>query len=305
MLASLISGTAVAKKPAYTASAPANPSTFVSYGKLVRFDVTWTNTSGANLPHVFVRADTPAGGSLVALVAGPSQGSCGTQTAALLQCSFGAINNGTSVTFSTVYRVPTSGTSFAVKFTFTAQGDTTSDQGGNSRGDDMPVTGSVALRNGTSNDAGGYVLGSDAVVQNNQSLNKHNNPQSAKLDFSASTATNFGATVSEAATSTCAPGVSTCFGDFVVMKVNNGNAVGGGFFVTIGYSSVPGSADGSFIHWLNDDATGTVEGVDFEIVDISCADAAVGQNCIDDTFKNGGSTFYVLHMFENGPMRGF
>ncbi|HET6819485.1 MAG TPA: hypothetical protein VFH98_02920, partial [Candidatus Limnocylindria bacterium] len=124
LLTTAFSATAMAKPPKYGGDVVETPATFVSYGKLVRFDVTWINQSGANLPHVFVKADNATGGTFVALVAGPSQGTCGIQTPELFQCSFGTVNNGASVTFSVVYRAPSTGTSYSQKFLFTAQGST-------------------------------------------------------------------------------------------------------------------------------------------------------------------------------------
>ena len=303
LLTSVFGGTVVAKQPAFTGSAPSTPN-LVSAGKVVRFDVTWTNTSTSNLPTVNTKAVTPGGATFLGLAAGPSQGTCATQTATLLQCAFGTVRSGGSVTFSPLYRVPASGGNFSVTFVFTAQGSSPNDQPGSSRGDDMPISASVNLASASSNDGGSYIVGDDTIVQNNQALNKRNNPQSAKLDFSASTDDNFGATVSEAATTKCAPGKTTCFGDLVIMKVKNGAAVGGGFLVTVAYTSAPAQPNG-FVHWLNDGATGTVEGVDFELITQSCDDTAAGENCIADTFKTGANTFFVLHMFENGPMRGF
>jgi hypothetical protein len=299
LLTSLLGGTTLAKPPLYGGGAPNTPD-FVSYGQLVRFDVTWTNLSGSNLPTVFTKAVTPTGASLVDVVSGPSQGTC-TDVPAELNCAFGTVMAGDSVSFAAVYRVPSSGSNtFSVRFNFTAQGATGSDTPGKSRGDDMPVNGTVTLVPSTSNQAGSYILGDVTTVANNQALTKRGNPQSAKLDFTGSTEDNFGATVSEAASTTCATNVTSCYGDLVIMHVKGGADVTGGFLVTVGYESVPGSAQGGFLHWTADDATGTPE-----VIDQTCDETDGVSPCIFDTFKTNGSTFYVIQLDSNGAMRGF
>jgi hypothetical protein len=312
LLTSLLAGTTLARKPSFIPSAEAFPQT-VTYGQLVRFDIGWTNTSGANLPTVNMKATTAAveaGAEFVQLVALPTvdfarQGDCQTQTATLLACAFGAVRNGSTVRFSAVYNVPDSG-SFSQDFVFTAQGDTTSDTGGNSRGDDMPVRASVTLvAGGSSLEAGSYILDSVGVendvdtVETNPSLTKRGNPQSTLLDFSDS-ADNFGAYVREQNSTACTSDITTCYGQLVVMQVNKGLDVDGHFVVTAGYESVPGSAQGGFLHWSTDDATGTPERIDQ-----TCAETSGESPCILDVFKTNGHTFYVIQLDSNGAMRGF
>jgi hypothetical protein len=311
LLTSAFSATAYAQRPSFEGSAVADPAPIsgttskISQGGFVRFDVSWKNTSSSNLPQVSLKALTAAGATLQGLIGVPAldgvpyaTNPC--TTAGDLLCTFGAVRSQSQVTLSAVYKVPSSGQTFSQVFTFLAQGASPNDKGHNSRGDDMAVTGTVSLVSGSSNDAASFVFGTNDLVQNNQTLNRRNNPQSAKLDFSdSSLGAGFGAALTELASGACPTGITTCYGDLVIMKVNKGNVVGGGFLVTLGYTSVPGSATGHFVHWTTDDTAGA-----FETISVDCADAAAGQNCIEDSFKTGSNNFFVLHMFENGPMRG-
>jgi hypothetical protein len=319
LLTTLISGTALAKPPKYLGAFTATPGA-VSQEGLVRFDVSWKNTSGSSLPKLFMHADTPAGATLVALAAGPSKGTC-TVTAAL-DCNFGGIAKNQTVTFGAFYQTPSSGGSMTVKFNFTVQGSSPNDKKGSSRGDDMPVNASVTLNSATSDTAGSYIFSTFTIVQNNPDLGE-GNTQSAKLDFTDSGEENFAATVTEEPTDICVPAedeetywessyppeTPTCFGDFVVMHVKQGNPVEGGFFVTLGYTNVPEDAQGAFIHWLVDNpgaVSDPQEGVDFEIIDQTCEETGGDMPCISDEFGDeSGNHFWVLHIAENGPMRGF
>jgi len=309
LLVTISSGMALAKNPNINlkGTATAVPGT-VSAGALVRYDVAVTNVSNSNYSSFFVDAVTPdktSGGQLVAVLVNATvtptttaPKSCDITSSGDLHCAFGPLNgSGSTASFSVLYRVPSNATgSWTVTFAASSNGFSNSDPG-NSHGDAVNVPGTVSI--GSGNNAGSYIFGDDTVVQNNQNLSKKNNPQSAKLDFTDSTESNFGATVSEAATTSCPTGITTCYGDLVIMSVKGGQAIGGGFLATIGYFSVPGSATGRFIHWDTSDLTGT-----YDLIDTSCADAAPGEACIDGTFKTGGNTFYVIRLFDNGPMRG-
>jgi len=308
LLVTVSSGIALAKNPNINLRGTATPVPgTVSAGALVRFDVSVTNTSNSNYSSFFIDAITPDktnGAQLITILVAPTvtPATSATKTCDIssgdLHCSFGPLNgSGATASVSVLYRVASNATgSWTVPFAASSNGFSSSDPG-NSHGDTVNVPGTVSI--GTGNNAGSYIFGDDTIVQNNQNLSKKNNPQSAKLDFTDSTDTNFGATVSEAATTSCPTGITTCYGDLVIMSAKGGQAIGGGFLATVGYFSVPGSATGHFIHWDSSDLTGT-----YDLIDTSCADAAPGEACIDGTFKTGGNTFYVIRLFDNGPMRG-
>ena len=316
LLTGLLAGTAIAKPPKYGQFSDATPN-FVSFGGQVRFDVEWTNESGANLPTVFTSAETPEGADLIGIIPDSvSQGSCDA-SGEDLTCAFGTVNNLASVSFAVVYEVPSAAppSTFSVKFTFTAQGNTGSDQppgqggGGQSRGDDMPITASVPLT-GDPDEGGTYVFGDITTLANNQSLHKTRNPQSALLDFLAGGDQGFGATLDEAgATAYPCPGVTTCYGLWNLVSVDEGTAVEGGFETVLGYSQVPGNAVGGFVHWLTEDTTDPVEGTDYELITDACEfdtdGAATNMPCIAGVTKVQGNTFFTILSETNGPMRGY
>ena len=308
LLTSLFTGSALARPPAYGQAESATPD-FVSYGGQVRFDVAWTNLSGANLPTVFATAVTPEGADLVAVLS-QSQGGCGEDVDGNLSCAFGTVNAGVTVDLAVVYRVPGSGpSSFSVTFVFTAQGATGSDKPGKSRGDDMPVTATVDLT-ADPDEGGTYVYGGVSTLQNNQGLSKQRNPQSARLDFAGNTDEDgFGATLDElgATTYPCPGVVTTCYGLWNVVSVNEGDGVDGGFETVLGYFSVPSSAVGGFVHWL---VTPRVEDPDgeFELITDACTytdGAANNMPCIAGVAKIQGNTFFTILSETNGPMRGY
>ena len=315
LLAALSGGTAIAKPPASITSALASPGA-VSHDGLVRFDVSWKNNTDSNLPKFYMKAATPPGATLVGMAAGPSKGTC--TASANLSCNFGGLGPRQTVTLAVFYAAPATGPALNVTFAFSTTAD---GKRGSIRGATMNVVGSVPLNLATSNTAGSYIFGAFRIVQNNPDLGA-GNPQSAKLDFGDSTDDNFAATVTEEATDICLPPPTeeeswessyppeppACFGDFVIMHVKQGNPVDGGFFVTLGYTNAPEDALGHFIHWLTDDPDpdGAVEGVDYEIIDQTCDETDGAMPCIvsHTTDEETGNQFWVLHIAENGPMRG-
>jgi hypothetical protein len=308
LLTGLLAATAVAKPPTYGQADSATPADFVSYGGQVRFDVAWTNLSGANLPTVFTAAETPDGAELVDVLS-HSQGTCGEDVDGNLSCAFGTVNAGDTVDLAVVYRVPTSGLStFSVTFVFTAQGATGSDKPGKSRGDDMPITASVELTDDP-DEGGTYIFGDVTALQNNQGLHKSRNPQSARLSFLSDGDEGFGATLDEAlANAYPCPGVTTCYGLWNLVSVDEGTPVEGGFETVLGYFSVPSNAVGGFIHWLTSNTSEPVEGTDYELIDEECeydAGAATNMPCIAGVAKVQGNTFFTILSETNGPMRGY
>lgn len=310
LLTGMIAGTAIAKPPAYGQTTSATPD-FVSYGGQVRFDVGWTNTSGANLPTLFATAATPPGAELLDILPS-SDGTCAEGTDGNLSCSFGTVNAGVTVALAVVYRAPSAPppSSFSVKFVFTAQGSTGSDKPGQSRGDDMPITASAPLT-ADPDEGGTYVFGDVTSLQNNQALHKTRNPQSGRLAFASGGSEGFGATLDEAAAVAYpCPGVTTCYGLWNVVSVNEGIAITGGFETVLGYSSVPSNAVNGFFHWLTIPVPqNPVLGTNYELITDACtydtAGAATNLPCIASVVKIQGNTFFTILSETNGPMRGY
>lgn len=307
LLTGLLTGTSIAKPPDYGQESAVTPDSFVSYGGQVRFDVVWTNTSGANLPTLFATADTPTGADLIALIVESRPGTCD-DSGEDLACAFGTVNAGEFVSFSVVYEVPASGPSnFSVTFVFTAQGDTAADKPGKSRGDDMPITVSATLTDDP-DEGGTYVFGDVTSLENNQELHKTRNPQSARLASLVGGPNGFGATLDEAGAATFpCPGVTTCYGLWNLVSVNEGTSVGA-FETILGYSSVPGNAVGGFVHWLTSNTSEPIEGTDYELIDEACVfvdGSATNLPCIGSVVKIQGDTFFTILSQNNGPMRGY
>lgn len=299
-LSGLLTATAIAKPPEYSGTATPNPAV-VSHGGQVRFDVTWTNESGANLPTVNMKSSTPSTGQGAALLAviDQSQGTC-TEAPAELSCEFGTVNAGQTVSISLVYRVPNSGGSFGPTWIFLAQGATGSDGPGKSRGDDMPVSGSVALSS-DANLGSSYIFGDNQSVQNDQGLNKKNNPQSAKLNFNLQPGSpGFAASVQEQPPGfrDCPPEITSCFGNWTDVQANNGQIVPNGILVSLAYTSAPGNGSGvSFVHFPS---AGGVQLIPFDRL---CSTNSAP--CINSFSSSQGNYFWEILLESNGPMRGY
>jgi len=288
----MFAGTALAKPLDLSGSAPATPG-MVSPGSYVRFDVSFTNPTSSNISQLYMTTKTAD--TFVALVSGPSQGTCDT-SGPLLTCDFGALNAYTSASFVVVYRTPSSG-SGNVDFIFTSTGDTGSDQGKNSHGDARTITGAVTVS--TSRDFSGSYLydPNDLTVADNLNVSRQN-PQGTK-------ATGVGAgvplTVGEYPPNTyVCPGESTasCFGEWSVVSLDNGNLVPGGFEVVLVYDKVPGNNNSvRFVHLVGPGQTPI-------FITQSCS-SSLTVNCIKSVTSSQGDVFYTLIIDNNGPMRGY
>lgn len=316
LVAGLLASPVAAKAPSANldSQSSAEPSA-VSAGALVRLNYWVTNTSNSNYSSFFVDAATPDDGSeLVAIVDYYLDPSTGFAPECIndggdVSCTFGALTSGTTAYVSAIYRVSETATrSWSVPFTASSNGSTSSDGPGQSHGDADVEIASVNIATG--NSAGGYVYEGDETVANNQDLNKNTNAQSGRIDFNLDPGdAGFGAAISEQATNTCAPGITTCYGDFNVLEVKGGQTVNGGFTVTLGYFQVPGTAAGGFVHWINVNATNPQLGTDYELIDDACTygtdGIATNMPCISDSYKLNGRPYWELLMDENGFLRGY
>ena len=262
----------------------------------VRFNVEFENTRNSGLQQVTMSADTPTGSDLEALAApllvnGTPQGGCDT-SGIDLSCTIGTVEAGALVTLSVVYEVPIGATgTMQVRFVFESTGAPGTDPNA-SHGDEYPVTGTVTID--SSDYAGTYLFdANDLVVASNQALTKRGNPQSTKAT---GPQPGFPLTVEEVDGGYTCPAGEICFGQWSVVSVNNGLTYGPGFFVIIGYDSVPGNAnDVDFVHLVGPGLTPT-------FIRDSCDVTPI--NCIFDVDNIGGDLFYTLKLNNNGPIRG-
>jgi len=325
LLATVVSGTALAKNPGSNLSgtATAVPGT-VSAGALVRFNYSVTNTSNSNFSSFFVDSETPNkdfGAALVAVISATvtpgttTTPSCNISTGDL-HCTFGPLNSGSTARVSAVYRTPSnaSGT-WVVTFAASSTGASPNDPG-NSHGDAYLVTGTASIGSGKA--GGSYIFGSDLTTQNDQNIGKKN-AQSSKLIFSSDGSTGFPATVDEAPASStvyvCPTAVSAaCFGDWNLISANDGGPVpGGSFSVTYGYDKIAGQQGNvGFVHLLDPDGDhiygeGQVQGTDYVLIpsyNSNPCSTTHTTNCIDSISTSGGDYFFTLILDGNGPMRG-
>jgi hypothetical protein len=288
-----------APKPTVTASAIASPPT-VSHGAYVVFDVSLTNSPNpSNFAQFFMTADTPDEADLVAVVQGPSQGTCDA-SGDDLNCTFGALNSGATVTFSVVYLTPTTGSSMSVQFLFTSTGSTGSDTPGRSHGDVYPVTGTVNLL--TSDDfSGGYLYtGVPQTIADNQTFSRRN-PQWTAVNAPES---GIGVAVGELADSGPAcPGESapSCFGQWSTVYVAGGNVYADGFTIQIGYDASKPNAN--FAHVFDR----PYDGITFQLIKSTCSDSTPEPSelpCKIVTIS-GGDTFVTLWVKHNGLIHGY
>jgi hypothetical protein len=304
LVGALFASPALAAKPvkpggtAPTIPEKVSPST-LGDTNYVLFDVTFTNTRSSSLQQVTLTDESltdpdPVFAGLVEgpTVGGDDQGTCEAGVTEL-RCVIGTVDAGESVKLKVVYEVPiTTVNKIEINFVFKSTGAPGSDPS-TSHGDDYPVTGTINFD--SSDYAGTYLFdASDLIVASNQALTKRGNPQSTEAT---GPLPGFPLTVEEVdGTYTC-PANETCFGQWSVVSVNNGDKYAPGFFVVIGYDSVPGNAnDVEFVHLVGPGLTPTF------IRDECDADTLV--NCIDSVDKMNGDLFFTLILDNNGPIRG-
>lgn len=149
------------------------------------FQMTATNRGTSNISQLYLTGTTDDPVYAYA-VTGAASDACGTVTylsdptaLAPLDCSFGSLAPGYSVTVKVALISPSSGTGWSPKFAWSTTGYVTGKN--KSHGDAWPISFSVSLTSGTKDSAGTYVWdASQPTVQTNQSISKKN-PQASIL----------------------------------------------------------------------------------------------------------------------------
>jgi hypothetical protein len=283
------SGAASAAKPAgWTMTAVPTPSV-VHNGANAGYVVTISNSGPSNIAALYLdTADSPT------YVSGPA-GACSTPGVPL-HCSFGALTAGSSVTVTVAYATPSSGTKFSEQFLSNTTGATTSDQGGDSHGDNKTATGSTTLTT-DKNFAGGFAIDRESVGTDTSLGNKNVQATSVTPPESGVVATVQDG--SGAGTFTCTGCTKTLFGEWSKVTVNGGLPSTTLFPVTLLVygKSLPKDATVDTIDLVHVLDNGTTE-----ILSTRCG-TDPSPNCV--TVTPVGSTFRITGwVYQNGGFKG-
>ncbi|HTI29521.1 MAG TPA: hypothetical protein VL687_04085 [Methylomirabilota bacterium] len=292
----------------------------VAPGNAVRFDVSFKNTTASNFSQFFLDADTPdaadlgtadaaeLNGVLTGPTITPSNGAsptCGENSLGDLECTFGALNAGSTVSLAVWYQVPADFTgTFSVTFIFTTTG-TPSDPHDRSHGDDFAGVGSAVVSN--DNFDGGYFL-NPAPIQTDPALSRRNQQNTTIPAFAAFNGGPL--TAQEVNISNLLPcpqevadDGGSCFGQWSIINVDGATEYTGGFEVIIGLdnSLTPGQINAiKFVHVLDD---GSVE-----LIKTTCdkTDGTVPGNMDCRYFTSSqGDAYAHIWLTQNGRLSGY
>jgi hypothetical protein len=287
-------GTALASPPNWSMTVVKLPPT-VAAGANAGYVVTVKNSGPSNIASLFLVSDATSAPSYVST---PTQGSC--VSSPLLNCNFGALTAGNSVTVTVAYGVGSS--NFTVTFQANTSGATFSDTRGTSHGDTLSNQVTTAVSN-SQNFGGGFVVGS-TTVQDNQSVGRRN----LQATLVNSPEALVPVTVEDGITTgiACNGCTGHLIGEWSRLNVNNGQPYGTPFkiVITIDGSAVPGgvSASDIYVEHTLDDGTTTVK------IDTTCTFSGndpvpTNPECLNVT-KVGSNFQIVLWVFRNGGYRG-
>lgn len=290
--------TILARQPTADNTATAVPGA-VTPGANVAFDVHFKNTSSSNLAQLFLDAVTPDGATLVG-VESSNRAGCDASSGDL-HCTFGALNAGAEINLRVVYTTPDSPGTFTVVFNFSTTG-VAPDKGKNSHGDDYPTPGTVILDD-RSDFAGAYTSVAGQIVSDSQALHANRNPQFTQVTAPAGA---IGVTVGEA-TFPCPAFVGSCFGQWSVISVNDGEPYEAGFSVLIGYKGNIGNAN--FVHLFDDYDALTNPGA-YELIlnpEDTCSDSSPESTELPCMIlsSSGGNSYATLWFTQNGRTSGY
>jgi hypothetical protein len=289
-------GAASAGQPNWSMTVVNLPS-LAAAGNEAGFQVTISNGGPSNISKLFLQTDTAVAPDYVAT----TQGTC-SAPGSQLSCSFGALRKGTSVTVIAAF--PTSGgdTSFDPGFFATTSGATGNDKGNSSHGDTLRDPGEMATELTDSPDfGGGFVIGEDPVVTDDDSLNS-DNVQSTKVKPPIS---NVVTTVEDGAGLNFPCPTTTCFGEWSNVTVGHGqtflddqgNPILFPVTLTMLASQVHAPSIGSIklAHVLDDGTT--------DILSTRCGSTPT-LNCITVSAAAGGKLVITAWVDQNGHLRG-
>jgi hypothetical protein len=256
------------------------------------FDIWARNTGPSNISKLFLTGITSGTFEEVTLVNTGTNGSCGAGPGTNdveLHCSWtSGVPRGATIQIRVVFTTPSSGQSMPVDFEWSTTGFVSGKN--NSHGDAFKQLDSVPLNGNINVYNGGYLATGDSVIVATSAALNRNNPQSTKI-----TAPETGIPVSAAEDSNISQCTALfgndCFGQAIVLNVNNGKVYADGFRVDVVYNRK--EQDAQFIHFFDD--TG------FEEL-ATCAATPVAP-CAKVTTQ-GNTTFATLFLTENGKTFG-
>lgn len=285
-------GTASASTPGWTGSNAVAILDSVGPGKDAGFTVTLKNDGPGNISTLSFKADKAA--SYV------SDQRC--VTAPTLSCNFGAQNVGVDIVFEVAFQVPTSGSSFNVTFSESANGFSTSDKGHNSRGDSNSFSGTAAITTGGGDFDGGVNVGGD-TYSDNQSVGR-SNVQATKLENAPNLAA---VTIQDGVASfTCQTGVAQCsrlIGEWSVLHVGDGTVGPIKVTILIYGNSVSGNPDPSTLFLVHTGDNGLTN-----VISQQCtytAGVVNNADCLAGTPTKVGKNYQIVAwLAKNGGIRG-
>ena len=255
------------------------------------FDIWAKNEGPSNISKLFLTGITKGTFKEVFVTQAGTNGSCaagpGTNDVEL-QCSWpNGVPAGATIQIRVVFTTPGSGSSMPVDFEWSTSGYVNGKN--KSHGDAFKQADTVALNGDLSKFNGGYLASGDSVIVATSAGLNRNNPQSTKI-----IAPETGIPVSAAEDndiSDCTGLFDTCFGQAIVLNVNNGKVYSGGFQVDVVYNQK--KKDAQFVHFFDNGG--------FEQL-ATCAATPVAP-CASVTTQ-GNTTFVTLYLTENGKTFG-
>lgn len=286
----------------------ANPSWDVSFSKLptsvaagnnAGWFVTVTNNGPSNINDLNITLTSEVAGQLPSYLSDLSlssggTASCSTSSGAQV-CNVGTLGDDQYVTFTVAFLVPTGTTgSFDLNVGLRAgTGDTGSDQGGNSRGDQKTFTSSTGISQSINFD-GGFTIGSD-TFQTTGNLGR-GNKQTTTLE---TTDLYVPVTVTDGISSFPCNLCSNLVGEWSVLDVNNGSSGPIKVTLVIWGGSVPGGVGADDLYLLHADGTGA-----YNVVDQACDATHSNADCLESVTKVGNNFRIVAWLTRNGGLRG-
>ena len=257
------------------------------------FDIWAKNTGPSNISKLFLTGLSKGAFKAVTLTQTGTNGTCaagpGTNDVQLM-CSWpNGVARGATIQIRVVFTTPGSGSSMPVDFEWSTSGYVSGKN--KSHGDAFKQADTVGLNGDLTKFNGGYLATGDSIIVATSAALNRNNPQSTKI-----TAPATGIPVSAAEDSNISECTALfgndCFGQAIVLNVNNGHVYDQGFRVDVVYNQK--KQDAQFIHFFDNNA-GSEELA-------TCAATPVAP-CATVTTQ-GNTTFVTLFLTQNGKTFG-
>jgi hypothetical protein len=287
-------GTTLAATPGWTRSNAVSVLESVGPGKDTAYTVTLFNDGPGNISTLFLKADKQA-----SYVSDTTH--C--TLAPTLYCSFGAQNVDQTIVLTVAFTVPSSGSSFSANFSESANGFSTSDRGGHSRGDIFGFTGTTAITTGGGNFDAGYNVGNDTFLTSQAVGNR--NIQATKLESGPALKP---ITIEDGIASLPCTGATECsrlIGEW--SKLTVGDGTDGPFKVTLLVygNAVSGSPSLSSLFLVHTDADGNATVIRDQCTFDGFGNLTSTNDCLAGLPAKVGKNYqFVAWLMHNGGLRG-